>query len=427
MASLIPLVRWLSRPGVTALVLLLATAFVATGQPSASAHAQVERDGPTAKYTVIVNRCLAPGCTEDASLIEPVDGVSVTVSNADDGEVFSSCVTGDTASGQCVVDIRLVTTLAFTFDESTLPEGYRLDANPQIVPNQATEPGAHAELPVLLYPEGGFPPDANIYNAPVRAMICSDASCGQYVEGIYGVDVSAVDVFSGAVLDRCTTDAGNQIGGCALAIPADATFVLDWDEADIPAGLVPFDYPIHEVIASGGLMGYTLGFYETSPAAPIPTPAPAPTVVAPQPPAQPSAPEGLPAGVYEGSCADGQLGERIVQLNGPAVPEGAQQGAMDAIPVGVGYTVIDVPFRDMLNGGMVIAVFDDANPDTMIACGPVGGILDTTGAFSMGLAPVGDSGAVGVAYLNAQQDATATGISLFLVERPVIGPSTPAA
>jgi hypothetical protein len=303
-----------------ALTMLLA-AFAIVTEPTTSA--QGGPDGPSAKYTVIVNLCLAPGCTELASAIAPADGVAVTVSDADDGEVFSSCVTGAVGPGTCTVDIRLVDTLAFTFDETTIPAGYRLDANPQIVPNQATEPAAHAELPVLLYPVNGFPP-----------------------------------------------------------------------EAPAPTVIPPAETP-------------------------------APTATVPPPTAVPAG--GMPAGLYAGTCANGGLGERIAQLNGPMLPEGAQQGATDAIPVRIGYTVIDVPYRDMLNGGIVIAVFDAANSETMVACGPVGGILDGNGALSVGLGPVGDSGMAGVAFLNAQQDATATGISLFVLQVPQIVPGTPAS
>ncbi|HVL23196.1 MAG TPA: hypothetical protein VM450_03880 [Thermomicrobiales bacterium] len=312
----------LSRPYalMLGLTMLLATFAIVT-EPVTTA--QVERDGPSAKYTVIVNLCLAPGCTQQASAIAPADGVAVTVSDYDTGEVFSSCVTGADAPGTCTVDIRLVETLAFTFDETTLPEGYRFDANPQIVPNQVTEPAAHAELPVLLYPVNGFPPDAT---APT-------------------------------------------------VIP--------------PAGT------------------------------------PTPPASVPPPTAEPAG--AMTAGLYAATCADGGPGERIAKLNGPMLPEGAQQGATDAIPVLIGYTVIDVPFRDMLNGGIVIAVVDDANPETMVACGPVGGILDGNGALSVGLGPVGDSGMAGVAFLNAQQDATATGISLFVLQVPQIVPGTPAS
>ena len=303
-----------SRASATLIAAVLGLALVALA--GSAVRAQVSRDGPTATYTVIVNECLAPGCTELASAIAPVGGVAVTVSNAEDGEVFGSCVTG--AEGRCTVDIRLVETLAFTFDESTLPAGHRLDANPQIVPNQATAPGAHAELPVLLFPVDGFPPDAP---APTSAP-------------------------------------------------------------------------------------------------PVETPA------APPPDIQPG---GMPTGIYAGTCAEGELGELVAPLNGPALPEGAQQGATDAIPVPASFTVIDVPFRDMLNGGIVLAVFDEASPETMVACGPVGGILDVNGALTMGLAPVGGSGTVGVAYLSAQQDATATGISLFLVPPPGTEPAVPGA
>jgi hypothetical protein len=94
--------------------------------------------------------------------------------------------------------------------------------------------------------------------------------------------------------------------------------------------------------------------------------------------------------------------------------------------VSIGFTTVDVPFQDILNGGRVIAVFDEADPDTMIACGAVGGVLDGNGAMSIGLAPVGGSGVVGVAYLNGRFDATAAGISIFVLHQPGIEAIAPA-
>src|SRR5690242_20543731 len=86
----------MSRPLLILLVLTILIALLALmkGPPDASAQAQPQPDGPSAKYTVTVNLCIAPGCTELASAIAPADGVRLTVSDAATGEVFSSCTTG---------------------------------------------------------------------------------------------------------------------------------------------------------------------------------------------------------------------------------------------------------------------------------------------------------------------------------------------
>jgi hypothetical protein len=299
--------RPLPRPFVVLLTLTMLLAALGIVTEPASG-AQLGPDGPSAKFTVTVNLCLAPGCTELADAIAPADGVAVEASNANDGEIFGSCVTGDAGPGMCILDVRLVDTLAFTFDESTIPDGYRLDSNPQIVPNQATEPADEISFGVLLYPEGGFPPGTGTgtRQVPVRAMICGDASCADFQEGIFGVEITAIDVDSGAVLDSCVTDAGNQIGGCVLAVPAASAFSLGWDEGAIPDGLVSWGDPIPGPIASGGTDGYTLAFFAPERDAPAPTAVPS---QAPPPPV--IAPEGLPASLYAGSCTGDGLGERI--------------------------------------------------------------------------------------------------------------------
>ncbi len=126
--------------------------------------------------------------------------------------------------------------------------------------------------------------------------------------------------------------------------------------------------------------------------------------------------EGMPAGIYAGTCVESDLLEPVVVLNGPRVAKGTALGAADALPVGTAYTIVDVAFDDMLNGTQVVAVYDEDDPETMVACGAIGGVLDANGALSIGLAPVGDSGLAGVAYLSSQPNGTSTGISLFIVE-----------
>ena len=294
------------RPFVT-LSLLAAITMIALSVPPSSG-AQSERDGPSAKYTVSVIGCLSADCGVPSDVVPPpVNGIVVTVSNADDGEVFSSCVTGDTAPGECVVDVRLVPTLAFTFDESTLPPGLALDANPIVITNEATEPAAQARLDVQLHP----------------------------VE-------------------------------------------------------------------------------DTTPTLP-PAMAPSSTEA---PPTAAAVPGELPAVIAAGTCANVATGAPVAEIHGLVVPQGTPSGASGAIPVATAYAVLDVPLADLLATDHVLVVHASADPSALLACGAIGGVIDTNGALSIGLTGAGLEGPAGVAYLAPANDDASTGISLFLINPP---------
>jgi len=132
------------------------------------------------------------------------------------------------------------------------------------------------------------------------------------------------------------------------------------------------------------------------------------------------------AGLYVGTCKAGELGVRIVELNALILPDGEPQGSTDAISVRRAFTFVDRPFNDLLVDDQVVVVFDEANPETVAACGSIGGVLDAQGELAIGLTPVGESGTVGIAYLSPENDGSATGISIFVMQQPVTVEGTPA-
>ena len=72
----------------------------------------------------------------------------------------------------------------------------------------------------------------------------------------------------------------------------------------------------------------------------------------------------------------------------------------------------------MLGDDHVIAVLSE-DGQTVVACGAIGGVPDGQGAYTIGLAPVGDSGVAGTAYL-AVRDGNTTGISIFVVPEGLV-------
>jgi hypothetical protein len=126
---------------------------------------------------------------------------------------------------------------------------------------------------------------------------------------------------------------------------------------------------------------------------------------------------GLPAGLYAGTCADLLVGagrEPVAELNALRLPGGARVGTADGMPVATSFTVLSVPFDQVVDGTHVVAVFDAAEQDTVVACGAIGGALDEGGALSIGIEPQDGSGFVGIAYISNQEGGLASSVSVFV-------------
>jgi hypothetical protein len=127
---------------------------------------------------------------------------------------------------------------------------------------------------------------------------------------------------------------------------------------------------------------------------------------------QPGAP--LPARIYAGRC--GALGAQpAFQLIDVGSVEGTEQGetpagALTAIPAEFSTTVVNTTLDDLLAAEHAVDIrVDDADPATSIACGDVGGPVET-GAdgqeLAVGLQERGNSAYSGIAFLQGQGDRT---------------------
>jgi hypothetical protein len=237
----------------------------------------------------------------------------------------------------------------------------------------------------------------------------------------------------GAFSTSCVTSGTERAATCTVSVPFGSTIIASIDPSIVPDGYalerdVAQEFQIPDGPPEGifGNAAYVL--------LPAVQDTPAPTEVPPEPTDQPLAiatsapPSDSSAQVEEGSrtaalfnatCDAVDPAQPVASLNASVLPEGTPVGMEGAVPVATGFTVVPLPLADILAGGHSLAIVDASNPAQVIACGPVGGVLDSNGALTIGLTPVGDSGVVGVAYLAEQEDGAATGVSLFVMEQEV--------
>jgi hypothetical protein len=143
--------------------------------------------------------------------------------------------------------------------------------------------------------------------------------------------------------------------------------------------------------------------------------------------------EPLPARIYTGRC--GALGaEPAFQLIDVGAVEGNEagetpQGALTAIPAEFSTTVVNAPLADLLGTEHAIDVrVDDADPATSIACGDIGGPVETGtegNELAVGLQERGQSAYSGIAWLQAEAERTL--VRVFLARGLEGGDTTAAA
>jgi len=127
---------------------------------------------------------------------------------------------------------------------------------------------------------------------------------------------------------------------------------------------------------------------------------------------QPGAP--LPARIYAGRC--GALSAQpAFQLIDVGSVEGTEQGetpagALTAIPAEFSTTVVNTTLDDLLAAEHAVDIrVDDADPATSIACGDVGGPVESGPdgqELAVGLQERGNSAYSGIAFLQGQGDRT---------------------
>lgn len=119
-----------------------------------------------------------------------------------------------------------------------------------------------------------------------------------------------------------------------------------------------------------------------------------------------------PLEVHAGSCAE--PGETIATMTPLETPEGEAQGQGEAIEAESAYTSLPIPLESLLSGQTSISVrLSDAEIETVIACGEIGGVRSEGGSLVVKLSERNGSGFTGIAFL-APGDAGSTGASVFL-------------
>ena len=257
----------------------------------------------------------------------------------------------------------------------------------------------------------------------VNVNLCIAPGCTELEEAVApadGVAVTLSDPGTGEVIGTCTTGEIDP-GTCAVPEVTGTSAAVSVDPATVPEGYVAdADLGVYEWTADNPQISILL--FQPEAATPAVTATAAPTV----PPR--NAVLELAAALLAGTCDDVEEVDGVLtaeELNDLTILEGDIQGVPEALQAASGYTLLATSIDALLVEDHAVVVFDENDPETVIACGAVGGVLDEDGALSVGLAPVNDSGAAGIAYLAPRGDGTETGLSIFLVPEGLIPEATP--
>jgi hypothetical protein len=130
-------------------------------------------------------------------------------------------------------------------------------------------------------------------------------------------------------------------------------------------------------------------------------------------------PVSRPVHIHAGDCTN--LGEVIVPLNNLVSPVGDFVGqAEEATRVESSFTTVPLGIDAILGADHAINVhLSEAEIETYLACGELGGIIDLNGALIVGLREQNSSGYTGVAFLQPNLDGVSTDVSVFI--SPVFG------
>jgi len=115
--------------------------------------------------------------------------------------------------------------------------------------------------------------------------------------------------------------------------------------------------------------------------------------------------------IVRGTCE--APGERLAELTAPPIPVGEPQGAGTVRMAANSYTVVPLVFPSLLSKSTAIMVSLDGEPTV---CSDLGGITNAAGDLTLGLTPVGNTDAFGIAYLGPNDaNPSQTEVSLFVV------------
>ena len=121
-----------------------------------------------------------------------------------------------------------------------------------------------------------------------------------------------------------------------------------------------------------------------------------------------------PSHVHAGDCDE--PGQIVQPLTALTVPEGEVGGNAEAVLAEAAFTNIPLTLDDLLAEDHALKVhLSQAEIQTYLACGDVGGTVDEEGALIVGLKEQDGSGYTGIAYLVPAGDGT-TNVSVFLAK-----------
>jgi hypothetical protein len=417
-----PLHRYLRLLGVVVLLLLAVPM---------SAPTQAQEEGfplsATAAYCEPGYEWPFSGCT-------PWEGVTVSFASTD-GTFSTSCVTSGTEqNAYCTVFVPFGSTIVTSIDPSIIPDGYVLEGNVAQefqIPDGPPDGVFGFASYVLLPAAQEAPPQDDGFLLGASTTYCEPGFMGPFVGCTpwEGVTVSFAST-DGTFSTSCVTAGTYRAAFCTVYVPFGSTILASIDSAVVPDGhvlqnTVTQEIQIPDGPPDGEFGGAVYVLFPAAQQAPVATEAPSVPTAEPAAPAPTVAPApaveegGMEAAFFSASCDAVDPGQPVATLTASRVPEGTPVGLEGAVPVATGFTVVPLSLDDIIAGDHVLAVFDEDDPGLMVACGPVGGVLDSNGALTIGLLPVDDSGVTGVAYL-AEQDAAVTGISLFILEQELV-------
>ncbi len=135
-----------------------------------------------------------------------------------------------------------------------------------------------------------------------------------------------------------------------------------------------------------------------------------------------------PISLRLGSCDD--LGEAVEALGTATLPENVpldRVGQDAAAPAETSFATIPLTLDALLAEPHALAVAaSEDEPDDLVACGEIGGIIDENGALTLGLREWEGSGYAGIAYLFPAEESPSTLASIFVAPSRAPGEAIPA-
>lgn len=251
---------------------------------------------------------------------------------------------------------------------------------------------------VSAFPDGGDP-DGGSY--PIAAYLCDSdpgnwspyatRSIGGGCEPLAGVTFSAALESDGIELDTCTT---TEDGTCAVDVPGEVQLLITEDVATIPDGYAPRENPVGGYNATEFRGSRVYNLPEGAEVTPSPTAAPA---------------TGSPASILEGTCDNADFDTAVADLELVQAPEGVSRGPGVVAEVERSSSTVDLSLDDLFATNHTIAVFDQDDASTVLACGEIAGIVGTDGLLVVPLRAEGESLYSGVAtFTNAPLNTIVT-------------------